>query len=41
MHEMVHSSVHYGLIPTNSDSVYLDKGAVPVHDNVVTDGINV
>lgn len=40
MHEMARSSVHYRFIP-DSDSVYLDKGAVSVHDNVVTDGINV
>lgn len=40
MHEMARSSVHYRFIP-DSDSVYLDKGLVSVHDNVVTDGISV
>lgn len=38
MHEMAHSSVHCRFIP-DSDSVYLDEGAVSVHDNAVTDGI--
>lgn len=40
MHEMARSSMHNRFIP-DSDSVYLDKGAVSLHDNVVTDGINV
>lgn len=40
MHEMACSSVHYRFI-LDSDSVYLDKGAVSAHDNVVTEGINV
>lgn len=40
MHEMACSSVHHRFVP-DGDSVYLDKGAVSVHDNVVTDGISV
>ena len=40
MQEMGLSSVHKGFIP-DSESVYLDKGAVSLHDNVVTDGISV
>lgn len=40
MQEMGLSSVHNRFIP-DSESVYLDNGAVSLHDNVVTDGISV
>lgn len=40
MHEMACSSMHKRFIP-DSDSVYKDKGAVSLHDNVVTVGLNV
>lgn len=37
---MACSSMHNRFIP-DSDSVYLDKSAVSLHDDVVTDGIDV
>lgn len=39
MREKACSSMHNTFTP-DSDSVYLAKGAVSLHDNVVTDGIN-
>lgn len=39
MRETACSSMHNTFTP-DSDSVYLAKGAVSLHDNVVTDGIN-
>lgn len=38
MHEMAHSFMHYSFIP-DSDSVYLDKDSVCVHDKAVRNGI--
>lgn len=40
VHEMACSSMQNRFIP-DSDSVYRDKSAVSLHDDVVTDGIDV
>lgn len=39
MRETARSSMHNTFTP-DGDSVYLAEGAVSLHDNVVTDGIN-